>query len=224
VNREARLIGMPAVFARWKGQLQVLDAFEQVQGDLPDVHLVLVGGSIYDTMAEREYGEQLGREIARRTSRAGGRVHLLPFQREVEHVYPEFDVVVHYSLRPEAFGRVVVEAMACGTPVIAAGEGGPVEILGASGDARQAGGWLVEPRSPEKLGMALHRALTLGGDALREIGDAGRRRAEDLFSARRFAREVAEVLRGRVQGEGVDREKSAGGRGKGLGETVKRET
>ena len=58
------------------------------------------------------------------------RVHRLNYQRKIERVYPEFDIVVHYSTRPEAFGRVIVEAMASGIPVIAANEGGPVEILG----------------------------------------------------------------------------------------------
>ena len=59
IPREHRIIGMPAVFARWKGQLEVLEAFAQIADEFPDVHLVIVGGSIYDTVAERQYGEQL---------------------------------------------------------------------------------------------------------------------------------------------------------------------
>jgi glycosyltransferase involved in cell wall biosynthesis len=218
---------MPGVFARWKGQLEVLEAFGAIAAEFPDVHLVIVGGSIYDTAAEEQYGETLRRatgewEIA--TSSGGRweaversgewqippqgdvddgealpasrfpRVHMLPFQREIELTYPEFDVAVHYSLRPEGFGRVVVEAMACGVPIVAADEGGPQEILGGGIGPRREAGWLVEPRNPAALARILRSALGLPREVLRSIGAAGRVRAEDHFSARGFAARVARVL------------------------------
>jgi glycosyltransferase involved in cell wall biosynthesis len=225
----ARLVGMPAAFARWKGQLEVIEAFRLVQDDLPGAHLVIVGGSIYDTVAERTYGEELHLAVQGKTAEAdrrmpnaegGGkdaerrtgdtergddathrsadppirRIHLLPFQDDIERLYPELDLVVHYSTRPEPFGRVVIEAMACGIPVIAAAEGGPLEILGEHPGSRQPAGWLVEPRDPVALAGTLREALGAPLDALRATGQAGRHRAEDRYSARRFAREVAGVL------------------------------
>lgn len=206
IPQHHRLIGMPAVFARWKGQLEVMEAFRMIADEFPDVHLVLVGGSIYDTVAEREYSRELeatvrgvmgrGASAVVDAPRPVSRVHLMPFQSKVELTYPEFDLVVHYSTRPEPFGRVIVEAMACGVPVIASGEGGPLEILGADvGRGASGGGWLAEPRKPEALAASLRAALRLSGERLREIGAAGRRRAEDHFSARRFAKEVADVLK-----------------------------
>lgn len=201
IPREHRLIGMPAVFARWKGQLEVIKSFSAVGSRFSDVHLVFVGGSIYDTVAEREYGKELAAAVA------GERVHLLPFQPKIELVYPEFDLVLHYSLRPEPFGRVILEAMASSVPVIAAGEGGPVEILVEQGANRQpttkdreplSCGWLVPPRDVPALVQTMRAALSLQRDQLRAIGAAARRRAEDHFSARQFARKVADVLRGVV--------------------------
>ncbi|GFE68190.1 glycosyltransferase [Chroococcus sp. FPU101] len=55
------------------------------------------------------------------------------------------DLIAHTSILPEPFGRVIVEAMLCGRPVIAAGEGGVRELienektgwLFASGNAQQ---------------------------------------------------------------------------------------
>ena len=188
---DARLIGMPAIFARWKGQFEVIEAFEMIHEEFSDVHLVFVGGAIYDTVAEREYAGELERAVGRRETR----IHLLPFQREIELAYSEFDLVVHYSLRPEPFGRVLIEGMACGVPVVAAAEGGPVEILGDGIGPRREAGWLVEPRDPESLARILGSALGLPREVLASIGTAGRRRAEDLFSARRFAREVAEIIK-----------------------------
>jgi glycosyltransferase involved in cell wall biosynthesis len=180
---------MPAVLARWKGQLEVIEGFAQIADVFPEAHLVLVGGSIYDTAAEDRYARELHGALAR--WREGGltRVHHLPFQPKIELVYPELDLAIHYSLRPEAFGRVVLEAMACGTPVVAAAEGGPREIV-------TEGGWLVEPRKPAALAAALAGALRVPTQTLRQLGTQGRVRAEDHFSARRFAKRVAEVLAG----------------------------
>jgi glycosyltransferase involved in cell wall biosynthesis len=225
IPRDHRLIGMPGVFARWKGHLEVLEAFGAIAQELPDVHLVIVGGSIYDTAAEERYGATLKQATGEweTTSPSGGkweavegsgewqvpqgsgsgtedvgesfpRVHMLPFQREIELAYPEFDVAVHYSLRPEGFGRVVVEAMACGVPIVAADEGGPREILGGGIGPRREAGWLAEPRNPAALARILRSALSLPTDVLRSVGAAGRIRAEDHFSARGFAARVAQVL------------------------------
>ncbi len=117
-------------------------------------------------------------------------MHLLPFQEEIERVYAEFDLTVHYSLRPEAFGKVIVESMASGVAVIAADEGGPREILGSKPD----GGWLVEPRDPLALAAAMRDALRHDTGGLREVGNRGRQRVEEAFSSTRFAAELASVF------------------------------
>ncbi len=191
---EKRLLGMPAVFAKWKGQTLVVEAFERAAHLLPDVHLVIVGGPIYDTSAERGYAEEVVRRV-RRSSTTGehvahplnDRIHFLRFDPEPWRFYPEFDVAVHFSTRPEPFGRVIAEAMACGVPVIAAKAGGPVEIVedGVSG-------WLVSPNDVPALASAMVRAMEADLAAMRV---AARRRAEERFSADRQAAEAAAVLR-----------------------------
>jgi glycosyltransferase involved in cell wall biosynthesis len=199
---DRRLIGMPAVLAGWKGQREVVEAFRLIQDEFSDVDLVFVGGAIYDSVAEREYAAEIEELVGGRGEGRGERgegrpapprVHLVPFQEDIEGVYPEFDVTVHYSTRPEPFGRVVLESMACGVPVIAADEGGPREILGGKGEG--GGGWLVEPRNPEALARGLRDVLERSREELRVTGERGRRRAKELFSSRRFAEEVVAVFR-----------------------------
>ena len=189
---EARLLGMPAAFAKWKGHLLVVEAFERAAARVPDAHLVLVGGPIYDTTAERGYAETLVRRVGRASysgvpeATLNDRIHFVRFQSRPWDLYPEFEAVVHFSTRPEPFGRVVAEAMACGVPAIAAMAGGPVEII-SQGET----GWLIPPGDVPALADAMVTAL---GADLALMRDACRRRAERYFSADRYAAEVSEVL------------------------------
>jgi glycosyltransferase involved in cell wall biosynthesis len=79
------------------------------------------------------------------------------------------DVLLHAGVI-EGIPAAIVEAMACGLPVVAVGSGGVPEAITDGVD-----GFLVAPRDPEKLAAALRR---LGEDAhLRErMGQAGRRK------------------------------------------------
>ena len=47
----------------------------------------------------------------------------------VEEIFSKFDIFVHTSIEPEPFGRVIIEAMAMGLPVISTNIGGPKEII-----------------------------------------------------------------------------------------------
>jgi glycosyltransferase involved in cell wall biosynthesis len=184
--RDAVLVGMPAVFARWKGHLEVVAAFERAAERMPGAHLVFAGGAIYDTTAERGFAEELVRRV-QRTGALADRIHFVKFQPEPWRLYPEFAAVVHYSTRPEPFGRTIAEALACGVPALAAREGGPMEIV-----EHGVTGWLVPPRDVAALSEALVEAATARPAGCR---DACRARAERLFGADRCAAEVAQVLR-----------------------------
>ena len=90
------------------------------------------------------------------------------------------DVFVHSSIRPDPFGLVILEAMALGKPVIASGEGGPLEIVEPN-----VTGLLVPPNDPERLAEAM--ITLLHDEALRDrMGKAGLERAERSFSVSRM--------------------------------------
>ncbi|MFE1441735.1 glycosyltransferase [Streptomyces sp. NPDC058739] len=84
--------------------------------------------------------------------------------------------VVAPSTWLEAFGLVVVEAMAGGVPTVAAGHGAFVELVE---DGRT--GLLHRPGEPASLASCLRR-ITTDPDANREMGRAARRRYEQHFS------------------------------------------
>ena len=193
------LLGMPAVFASWKGHVEVMEAFLDIQNEFPNLDLVFVGGPIYDTTTEKNFSRQLEQRLQNAPPDENGRqrVHTLPFQRDVERVYPEFEITLHYSLRPEPFGRVVIESMACGVPVIAADEGGPREIMRAG----QHCGWLAPPRDVSSLTQTLRQALSSTSTEKEKLALEVRRRAEESFSSLRFASDVLEVFQNVTQDE-----------------------
>ncbi|HSC92987.1 MAG TPA: glycosyltransferase family 4 protein [Gaiellaceae bacterium] len=101
-------------------------------------------------------------------------------QRDAPDVYRRAHVLLHTKVN-DPCPNVVIEAMACGLPVVHAASGGTVELV-----ADEAGigvphpvGWeRDEPPSPEALADALGRAL----GALPELAAAARRRAVERFA------------------------------------------
>lgn len=82
------------------------------------------------------------------------RFSILPATLNIEEYYKCADVMV--TLAPqEAFGRVVVEALACGVPVIGSNTGGIGEILG-----NFAPEWMVDPEDPKAAAEAIVRVST----------------------------------------------------------------
>ena len=57
------------------------------------------------------------------------------FQQSIVEIYRWLDIVVHASTQPEPFGLAIVEAMACGKPVIVSQAGGAAELFTHNYDA-----------------------------------------------------------------------------------------
>lgn len=88
--------------------------------------------------------------------------------------YAAADVVVAPSLQ-EAFGKVHVEAMACGTPVVAYASGGPKEII-----RHKETGYLAEAFQETDLAAGIDWCLEDGRDR-QALSVAARRRAEENY-------------------------------------------
>jgi len=97
-----------------------------------------------------------------------------------------FDIFVQAS-NWEAFGIAIVEAMACGLPVVATRVEGVVDIIEEGVD-----GFLVPPRSPEPLADQILRLLRhpeLG----KRVGTQARRKVEQNFDIRDMIDRMANI-------------------------------
>ena len=117
------------------------------------------------------------------------RVHFLGWRTDVPRVLSQSDVCILPSRdHSESFGMVLAEAMALGKPCIGSDFGGIPEVI-----ANNVTG-LVCPPSVEALATAMMRLATSPG--LRaSMGQAGRRRVEEVFSLDRQADEIADHVR-----------------------------
>ena len=166
------VICMPGRLTRWKGHEVFIAALKEMK-HLP-WKAVIVGG--YDTKAG--YFTQLwsqvdAADLSRRVLFLGGR-------DDMADIYAASDVVVCPATEPEAFGRVVVEAQAMGTPVIASNIGGPAETV-KSGQT----GWLVRPNDPHRLALAMTDAIT-DSDRLSRMGKAASSWVKETFTTDRM--------------------------------------
>jgi glycosyltransferase involved in cell wall biosynthesis len=116
------------------------------------------------------------------------RVHVSGFSEEPIQLMRSADVLLMCSRR-EAFGRVTVEAMKLGMPVVGARSGGTPEVV-KEGET----GYLYAPGDAVELASRI-RDLHSEPSIRAAMGAEGRRQADERFSPERYAAEVEKILR-----------------------------
>ncbi|MFN3193049.1 MAG: glycosyltransferase [Aureliella sp.] len=172
IRRELRLGeggAAVAVFGRlapWKGQHIAIEAVQRLE----DVRLFIVGDALFE---EEDYRRRLEEQVVQLG--LSNRVHFLGFRSDVPELMRAFDVVIHCSTAPEPFGRVIVESMFCGTPVVASSEGGAAEIL-THGET----GLLASPGDVTELSEMIRQTLS-DHESARERAQKAYRSAVERF-------------------------------------------
>ena len=140
----------------------------------PDARCVIAGDEIYVTRGQTGFAAEL-RQLVREL-RIEHAVALTGYRDDVPALLRALDVVVHTSIEPEPFGRVVAEGMAAGRPVIATDAGGAPEVTGESGAAAL----LVPPGDVAAMAGAILQLLDDPAEAQR-LAEAGRQRQLAMF-------------------------------------------
>ena len=178
------VVGIFGRVVEWKGQLEFTEAVLAAMAENPRIRAAIIGD---ESDGHREYYRRIGEMVA--ASPFPSRFVLAGYRRDVEACYAATDIVVHASIEPEPFGRVLIEAMAARKPVIASAEGGPLEIVTPGVD-----GLLVPPGD---VGALQRAVLDLAGDARRRaaLGEAGYAHAGARFGPEAAAAQVEKVYR-----------------------------
>ncbi len=163
---DERVISMVAQFIQRKGHQTLLDALPAVFAQHPRTKVILFGqGPIRD---EIQAHVQASPELA-------ARVQLPGFRRDLDQILPCLDILAHPAFM-EGLGVSLLQAAACGVPLVGGRAGGIPEIIqpGLNGE-------LIEPGDVNALASALNTLLA-SADLRQRYGTAGREWVEVRFS------------------------------------------
>ncbi|WP_025885888.1 glycosyltransferase family 4 protein [Asaia prunellae] len=170
------VVMLPGRLTRWKGQLLLLKAMVHLQTVLPDPWLcVLVGPADPKDRYVQEIDAMATRLGLRERLRFAGRCQDMPA------AYALADVVAVPSLRPEPFGRVVIEAQAMGRPVIVSAQGGAMETV-----IPYRTGLLIPPDDETALADGLYQLLTLPEGARSLLAETARHHIAETYTTRQM--------------------------------------
>jgi len=158
------VIGYVANFARGKGHIQLIEAFEKIAGKIPNARLLFAGRGELD---------EVNAAVAKFSPE---KIILVGWQNDISTCLNAMDIFVQPSLS-EAFSQVIMEAMGVGLPVVATNVGGAGEIIESG-----VNGVLIEPNDVSAIA---DEVIRLSGDPeLRQrLGRAARKTVTENFTA-----------------------------------------
>jgi glycosyltransferase involved in cell wall biosynthesis len=171
-----------------KSQAMLATAFAQVAGAHPDAQLVLVGET------DHEYSAQYTHALHEYIRRAGltGRVRVEPVTDDPYSWHAVADLLVCAS-DVESLPRVILEAMAFGTPVLSTDVFGVPELI-----EHGRTGYLCAMRDTGDLARALERVLSAPEEELDAVAQAASVRVRERHDPARYAHQLARLVEGLV--------------------------
>jgi len=175
-------VGLVGLLIPWKGQELFLDAARQLKDRIPNLKMLIVGGTPEDC---KDYERKLRQRVQEE-----GLSDLVVFTGHVSdmpRVYNGLDVVVSASTSPEPLGTVVIESMTMARPLIGPNHGGAAE-MGEHGKT----GLLFSAGNADSLAATIARFH--GDESLRkQLGKAARDTALHTFNVARHVDQVQEI-------------------------------
>lgn len=192
IDSDSIVIGSVANLNPQKGAEYLIRAFVKLRETNKELRLVLIGAE-YET--QRTYSQMLRSELARAGLVENRDVLFAGARSDVDRQLQGIDIFALAAVpRSEGIPTVILEAMACGIPVVATNVGGVSEVV-----EHGSTGWLVRPQRPFELADALARLLRSGNER-RYMGQVARDRAVLRFSisssVRAHVRAYENALRG----------------------------
>jgi len=179
-STDTPVIMLPGRLTQWKGQDVFIESLAQIK------HLDFIALCIGDTDENISFTKKLKDKI--RYHGLTEKVKLVGHCDDMPAALILADVVISASsTQPEAFGKVAIEAMAMGKPVIATAHGGSLETV-LPGKT----GWLVPPLDSVKLAVAIEDAI-LNKEKSKQFGMEGLNWVNENFTATSMCRKTVDL-------------------------------
>lgn len=169
-----------------KGHEDLIDALALAVKKVPDLKVVFIGGPWDDAYS---YEKQVKAYAAKYIPE---RAYFLGTRSDVPELYADFDVAVHPSHSENLGGAG--ESLLLGVPTIATNVGGFPDIVKPG-----LTGYLVPPKQPEKLSVAVIHALQHKNEALRLAANGSKQILENN-DVRRTAKKILQIYQTILKG------------------------
>nr|CAI33769.1 putative glycosyl transferase [Streptococcus pneumoniae] len=184
IPEDALVIGMVGRVNAWKGQGDFLEAVTPILEHNPNSVAFLAGSAF---AGEEWRVEELESKISK--SSVASQIKRIEYYEHTAELYNMFDIFVLPSTNPDPLPTVVLEAMACGKPVVGYRHGGVSEMV-----VEGTNGLLAIPGQSQELSDAI---LELVSDPEKRLqfGQASVRRQGESFSLESYIRSFSELYK-----------------------------
>lgn len=176
ISRDSLVVGMIGRLEPVKGSEYFIEAIHEVSKKIPDAEFLVVGeGSLRHKLISQCKKLKISEKVT-----------FTGWREDIQDILAILDVLTLPSLN-EAVGRILIEAGACGIPVVATNVGGIPEVV-QNGET----GILVSPHNSNELARALISLLENEEERL-SMGEAAKYWVDDKCSASRMVKRFSEL-------------------------------
>ena len=168
---------MPGRLTSWKGQEVFIEALNLVNKELGHE-------AFYAVILGSDQGRDIYTKKIKRLSeqyRLNNQINFINHCNNMPLAYKICDIIVSASTKPEAFGRIAIEAQAMEKPIIASNIGGSNETI-----INNVSGFLFESGNPKSLSKKIIEVLNLDESRLKLIGIEGRKNVIKKFNVEKM--------------------------------------
>ncbi|HQP92273.1 MAG TPA: glycosyltransferase family 4 protein, partial [Candidatus Omnitrophota bacterium] len=185
-SRNDLIVGVVAKLWEGKGHMEVLAAANSIIREVPNARFLFVGDGPLRKKIEKEV---LEKKLDRFVCLAG-------FRNDIPEITSILDVALLASSF-EGLGRVLLEAMICGKPVVATRVGGIPEIV-KDGE----NGYLIPREDPKSISKAVI-ALLKDPDLRRRMGETGKKMITERYTADKMVSDIHDLYMGLLKSKGL---------------------
>jgi glycosyltransferase involved in cell wall biosynthesis len=182
LDEKQPVVGIIANIDRWKGQHVVLRSINEVRKSYPQIRCLIVGSVCKGAAG---YKAELDKYVT--DNNLGNNIFFTGFRRDVPNILNILDILLHGSVEPEPFGRVILEGMAAGKAIIATNAGGtPEQII--DGET----GLLVSMDDHHEMAEAI-KFILVDPKRAQKLGENAKNRLSEKFSIKKMVEETESI-------------------------------